>query len=223
MGKLALYGAVAGAGQGLVGLSEQKERKSLADLDAERQEGLVRLRDELAGTRADAEYERERADQLKDLEDERRREDEVRAEEQEHDVRMQTQKDVAAMERTMVSSSDSASLLGELEFDYATTKVAEVGPEGFTERPVTTVRMAGLPMTLSGNKYIPEGQDESAIQDATEEHTQYLIDNPDLETAQVFLEQYNYLPRGFVFAAQRAQQERASVLRSQRRRPLGAQ
>lgn len=220
MGKLAFFGAVAGAGSGISDVADQAYKSKENELDAERRTGLERMKSKLASESETARHDRDRAEDLSDTDAATEVATSKREDEQTHATDIQTQKDEAAMERTLISSGESDSLKNRYKFHTETTEEWNPETKAFESSTVTTMfdTIAATPFQLHGNKFVPEGTDPTAIEEAPQDHVSALYANASEEAAEAFLRTYDYLPRDFM--RKLGQVKRSTS--SQRRRPVGA-
>ena len=196
MGKLALYGALAGAGEAIENSAKDRAAAAAAEIDDAREMRLesLRQRNELEKINEEASL-RAQAGERKQTQEQRfnvEQNDLQRA----HEIRLEEMRQTAAKDAANLRNSTKTT---KSPWKISSTKRAVTGPDGFTEEPVTTItnERTGATYEQNGNMFVPQGIDVSKMPKPKDRQKaeQWIVQNP--ENVDVFVETYGYLPAAF--------------------------
>lgn len=226
MGKLALYGGLAGAGESLIKGSESKAETRKADTDFDRQQALIRLRGgvqtEVQAAGIEAEGQQKTA--LEAYKTQTRGKESTT--EFGRGQEMQSQKDSAAMDRVLAQIAGKAAAADKDDPNrYALegfrVETQTVVGENLAETTVQTIvdESTNIAYELRNDKFVQAGssaEEAASLQEASKEDLDLLRERP-ADVYRLFYEDYNYLPR-WTFGALRDARREAETASSARRR-----
>lgn len=198
MGKLAMYGAMAGAGEGLIQRANNKEAAKASEIDDARERRLLALKQrhsaKMLEKQASLNSQENVRDQSQDQEFAGSESELQRA----HEIKMLEMKNSAAASNASLRASNSSKTT-KSPWKISSTKRAVTGPDGFSEEPVTTIthERTGATYEQKGNMFVPQGVnvDSKPKPKDRQKAERWIVENPENEDA--FVEAFGYLPSAF--------------------------
>lgn len=211
MGKLAMWGAIGGAAEGVQKNIEQTNKEKMMDLDEARTMRILAITQKHQSTMQSTDITAREGMQQTDIDAEKERQKigiDAQRDQQgagfEHDVdiqgseqsfkRVENDKDRASAERIASTRADGSTGKSKRWTSKVTTSTRP-GPNGIPEQFDSLVvfdNQDAVTYQQQGDKFVPQGTEPASIRRAPKSAIKNLMENQD--TVDDFLEMYNYLP-----------------------------
>lgn len=217
MGKLALWGAVGGAGKGMVENAEAQRKIDMAQIEEMREVRIRQLENEMATVRQRqsqefqaGEGEKDRGFKKEETAAERHFRESQAGEEREFKA-SEGSKDRASAERIAGMRAEAAGGSKKGRWDFSKVKetsMLEGGMPGEFEIPMVRDKKTGRQYLQRGDRFMLPGDEPKSVRRAARSEVDKLMQNPG--QADNFLNTYRYLPIEFFSMQQQQNNEEFS-------------
>lgn len=210
MGKLAQWGALAGAAEGMEKNVEYARKESMSKLDEQREIRLKQLEDQMRTKQAERGYAHDekiqgaKIDASKDIQSGDQTFKSAEAQLNRNFEAGQQEKDLAAKKEIAgIQAGSKGTTAAYKRWDAKTTTQTRTGESGIPEQYDSVAlfdKGTGRTYMQQGSRFLPQGTDPKAVRRAPREAIADLLSDP--TKADAFIEAYSYLPIEFFGAVQ---------------------